>query len=196
MNNYSKGIPYHSQRNNEVIPFSSCNSTSMIMALKQAGYDCNFGEGQPEDILTTLLLTEKYWQMMDSLNPRLRGQDYRPNEIHGCLSAAANELLGDSIVKFSTTTPINKIKDCLVDGGGAVLSGRFKLSNGKTLNHIVSLAGFGSNGYIIDDPFGNWKTDYIDHRGNDIMLTNDEFLTVFKGTYASKWAHLIKRAVR
>lgn len=193
MINYSKDIPYHSQRNNKKIPHSACNTTSMIMALKQAGYKCNFGKGQPEDILTNLLLSPKYWNMMNKLNPNLKNQGYRPNEIHACLCAAANEIIEHTIVCFSTETPVSRIKHHLTDGGGVVLSGKFTLSDGSVLNHIVSLAGFGDDGFIIDDPYGDFRTDYKDHRGNDIFITNDEFFTIFKGSEVSKWAHLITK---
>lgn len=194
MINYSKNIPYHTQRNNQKIPHSTCNTTSMIMALKQAGHSCFFGEGQPEDILTELLLTEKYWNMMDKLNPNYRKDGYRPNEIHDCLCAATNEIIGKTVDYFSTETLVLRIKNHLSDGGGVVLSGKFSLSNGKVLNHIVSLAGYGEDGFIIDDPYGNFRTDYKDHKGNDIFITNDEFFTIFKGSEDYKWAHLIAKA--
>lgn len=193
MINYSRDIPYHSQRNNLKIPHSSCNTTSMIMALKQAGHDCNFGEGQPEDILTELLLSPKYWSMMDNINPKYKEWGYRPNEIHDCLCAATNEIIGKKVDFFSTETLVLRIKNHLDDGGGVVLSGKFKLSNGDTLNHIVSLAGYGDEGFIIDDPYGNFRTDYKDFHGNDIHITNDEFFTIFKGSEDYKWAHLISK---
>lgn len=193
MKNYSKGIPYHSQINNKLIPHSACNTTSIIMGAKQAGHDCNFGKDQPEDVLTELCLTEKYWLMMDNINPKYRDQGYRPNEIHACLCAATNELFNKNIDIFSTEVAISKIKSNLDDGGGVVLSGKFKLPNGDILNHIVSLAGYGDKGYLIDDPYGNFRTNYTDRRGNDIFITNDEFFTIFKGSEDYKWAHLIAK---
>jgi uncharacterized protein YvpB len=193
MINYSKDIPYHSQRNNMVIPYAACNTTSIVMALKQAGHDCNFGEGQPEDILTTLLLTQKYWSMMDRENSKFRNQGYRPNEIHSCLCAATNDLVGKSVDVFNTNVSVLRIKNHLTAGGGVVLSGKFHLSNGETLNHIISLAGYGDDGFLIDDPYGDFRTDYKDHHGNDIFITNDEFMTIFKGGETYKWAHLVSK---
>lgn len=193
MKNFSKNIPYHSQVNNKIYPHSTCNTTSMIMALKQAGHKCEFGDGQPEDILTELLLKPKYWDMMDKLSPSYKKDGYRPNEIHDCLCAATNEIIGKTVDYFSTNTLVLRIKNHLEDGGGVVLSGKFKLSTGKILNHIVSLAGYSDDGFLIDDPYGNFRTDYSDHHGNDIFITNDEFFTIFKGTETSKWAHLISK---
>lgn len=191
MINYSKKIPYHSQRNNLVIPYSSCNTTSMVMALKQAGHDCDFGPGQPEDVLTELLLSKKYQHMMDNLSPQYRKDGYQPNEIHACLCAAANELIGNPVVFFNTNVSVTRIKNHLTSGGGVVLSGKFPLPDGRVFNHIVSLAGYGDEGYLIDDPNGKHKTNYEDHRGNDIFITNEEFLTIFKGGETYKWAHLV-----
>jgi len=141
MTNYSKGIPYHSQVNNKVIPHDACNTTSIIMGAKQGGHSCDFGDEQPEDVLTKLTLTDKYWLMMDNINPKYRKDGYRPNEIHACLCAATNELFEKDIDVFSTEVAVTRIKDHLDNGGGVVLSGKFKLPNGKVLNHIVSLAG-------------------------------------------------------
>lgn len=47
--------------------------------------------------------------------------------------------------------------------------------------------------FIIDDPFGNFRTDYQDQRGNNIRITMDEFVVIFKptGNDEVKWAHLI-----
>jgi hypothetical protein len=194
MTNYSKGIPYHSQVNNLVIPHEACNTTSIIMGSKQAGHECNFGEGQPEDVLTTLCLSKKYWLMMDNINPNYKKDGYRPNEIHACLCSATNELFGKDIDVFSTEVAVSKIKEHLDNGGGIVLSGKFTLPNGKILNHIVSLAGYGDDGYLIDDPYGNFRTNYADRHGNDIFITNDEFFTIFKGSEDYKWAHLIAKA--
>lgn len=193
MINYSKDSEYHTQVNNKVFPHSTCNTTSMIMALKQAGYECDFSNTeQPEDVLTKLLQTEKYWLMMDRLNSDLRKQDYRPNEIHACLREATNEIIGKQVDYFSVEVPVLRIKQHLTSGGGVVLSGRFRLSDGTVLNHIVSLAGYGDDCFIIDDPYGNFRTDYKDRRGNNIVITEDEFFTIFKGSELYKWAHLIQ----
>jgi len=40
--NYSKDNDYHTQINNRRLPLSTCNTTSMIMALKQAGVEASF----------------------------------------------------------------------------------------------------------------------------------------------------------
>lgn len=192
MKNYSKGIPYHTQRNNLEIPYSSCNTTSVVMALKQAGYACDWGKGQPEDILTRLLLSQKYQDMMDEINPEYRHMGYLPNEIHACLCAATNEIIGHEVSIFSTETSLEDIKNNIYAGGGVVLSGIFRDENGKKLYHIVSLAGIDKDGAIIDDPFGNPLFKYTNHQGNDIYLTIDQFRSFMKGSGNLYWAHLIK----
>ncbi|MDT8297887.1 MAG: hypothetical protein RQ801_06280 [Spirochaetaceae bacterium] len=48
-------------------------------------------------------------------------------------------------------------------------------------------------GVIIDDPYGDWRTDYTDHRGNDVEMSLMEFAGVFRpcGKEEVKWAHLV-----
>jgi hypothetical protein len=68
--NYSKDSEYHSQRNNKIIPHSSCNATSMIMALKQAGVRLPFPDRyQPEDYLSLFLQSDLAKEKMKELAP-------------------------------------------------------------------------------------------------------------------------------
>ena len=47
--------------------------------------------------------------------------------------------------------------------------------------------------FIIDDPYGNFRADYADCHGNNILITRDEFMVIFKsgGNETVKWAHLV-----
>ena len=121
-----------------------------------------------------------------------------PNEVHQMLEWGVNNLLKKKVVRFSTGVPVEEIIAHLIKGGGVVLSGKFRLKS-RTLNHIVSLAGFITDEnedithLIIDDPYGNFRTEYQDHRGNNATITKDEFIAIFKptGNESIKWAHLV-----
>ncbi len=121
-----------------------------------------------------------------------------PNEVHQMLEWGVNTLLKRQVDRFSTGVSIETIIAYLKEGGGVVLSGEFRLKN-RNLHHIVSLAGFVTERqedvthFIIDDPFGDFRTDYADHHGNNIRITRDEFVGIFKpgGDDGIKWAHLI-----
>ncbi len=201
--NHSRDSEYHSQRNNRVIPHASCNSTSMIMALKQAGVVLPFPDNQqPEDYLTCILLSETCIRQIEKLAPwaldRQTGKPlFPPYEIHVLMEWAVNYLLNKQIVSFSTKTPIEKIIRQIDNHGGAVLSGRFPV-NRTHYNHMVSLAGYMTHqgsitALLIDDPYGDYKTAYRSPRGNNIPVPYKEALKIFKptGNDYSKWAYLV-----
>ena len=83
-------------------------------------------------------------------------------------------------------------------GGGVVLSGVFPLLDGRKFRHVVSPAGTLEEdgqivGVIIDDPFGDWRTDYKNCRGNDVEMNLEEFARIFRpcGEKCVKWIHLV-----
>ncbi len=203
--NYSKDNDYHTQINNRRLPLSTCNTTSMIMALKQAGVrpPGPLKGVQPEDYLTDFLLSSESYRKMKEITPWFFDREtgkatVAPNEVHQMLEWGVNTLLKKQVDRFSTGVSIEAIIDHLKKGGGVVLSGEFRLKN-RNLHHIVSLAGFVTERqedvthFIIDDPYGDFRTDYHDQRGNDIRITRDEFVEIFKpcGDETVKWAHMV-----
>jgi len=198
ISNFSSGIPYHTQRNNQVVPYASCNTTSMIMALKQAGRDlppCY--DKQPEDELSRFLRTQEAFQKQKELAGWSVGA-YAPQEVHAVLEWGVNQWMGAEVDSFMTSARTADLLVELDSGGGAVLSGRFPMPSGD-LGHIVSLAGWISNEHgeieqwIIDDPYGNWHTGYTDYRGNDVLLSTNEFKRIFdRSGDGEYWAHLIR----
>jgi hypothetical protein len=202
--NYSKDNDYHTQLNNRRLPLSTCNTTSMIMALKQAGVALPFPKDiQPEDYLTDFLRSPEAYRKMKEITPWFFDREtgkaiLPPNEVHQMLEWGVNTLLKRQLDRFSTEVPVETIISHLIKGGGVVLSGEFRLKN-RNLHHIVSLAGFVTDEnedithFIIDDPYGNFRTDYQDQHGNNITITRDEFTAIFKptGNETVKWAHLV-----
>jgi len=177
------------------------------MALKQAGVEAPFPlkgvNVQPEDYLTDFLRSPEAYRKMKEMTPWFFDREtgkatVAPNEVHQMLEWGVNTLLNKQVDIFSTGVSIEMIIDHLKKGGGVVLSGEFRLKN-RNLHHIVSLAGFVTDEnddvthFIIDDPFGAFRTDYHDQRGNNIRITRDEFVVIFKpaGDDGVKWAHLV-----
>lgn len=212
--NFSKDSDYHTQRNNKYIPLESCNSTSMVMALKQAGYDFDhINTEQPEDLLTLVMTSSMGTNMVKELaswawDSKLEEPTIPPNEIHVILEWATNHImLGKKVDRFTTNAKLTTIIATLLTHGGIVLSGIFPQERGA-LSHMVSLAGFITDNdsyhvepehithFIIDDPYGNFRTQYEDHRGNNIEITNEEFMAIFKdiGDRERKWAHIVKNS--
>lgn len=199
--NYSQGIPYHTQRNNQIVPYGSCNTTAMVMALLQAGHDLPpHYDKQPEDELSRLLREKEAYDAQKKLAPWAVGK-FPPQETHACLKWGVERWMGRGHIDvFRTTWRKSDLLVHLDSGGGVVLSGRFPIETGE-LGHIVSLAGYETleeDGgevvrWIIDDPSGNWHTSYIDQRGNDVNLSVDEFDMIF-GRHSGIWAHLVEPA--
>ena len=204
--NFSKDSEYHTQRNNMLIPFSSCNQTAAIMALKQAGHKLEtFPEAvQPEDYLTELLQSKQSYEIMSRI--AAWAIDKRPpNEIHIMLEWAVNKLLGEYTEYFTSRATKAKVIKTLQIGGGVTLSGWFETEKRK-IGHIVSLCGFYVNsememhevnednitGWIIDDPYGDPHTKYKDRHGNNIKLTMKQFDTAFDKGEGFFWAHIFK----
>ncbi|MBI9103753.1 MAG: hypothetical protein JEY99_15160 [Spirochaetales bacterium] len=211
--NRSEDSEYHTQLNNKYIPLQSCNSTSMIMALKQAGYNFDHIIDQPEDLLTTLIFSmddDKIKELAPwAWDDRKDEPRIPPNEIHAVLEWATNHMMmGREVDHFTTNPSICTLIATILTGGGVVLSGVFPYKN-KTIGHMVSLAGIVTNRddnnaelenithFIIDDPHGNFRTDYKDVRGNNIKITKEEFYSIFRDTdnRERKWAHIIKNKI-
>lgn len=206
--NFSKDSEYHTQINNKVIPKASCNTTSIIMALKQAGHKPIFAMdgGQPEDRFTKFLLeSEQSLERMKNRFPWFVEQKMQACEVHEMLAWGINYLMTFDIDRFSKAIDIKTMANKLLEGCGIVLSGLFPVKK-KKIGHIVSLAGFitiddnsspsldNISEFIIDDPRGDFRTDYKDVRGNNIRITKDEFTDIFKDTENpnQKWAHIIR----
>jgi uncharacterized protein YvpB len=183
----------YSQRNNAVKPLSSCNVTSMVMALDYLGY--SFPNGtyqQPEDNLRVFI--ERH------------GKD--PTN-HYVLSEYTNKWMGRGVTRFSTERAIEAIFTELREGRPVVVSGTFpgypepnvNRATGKKepLGHIVCLVGVefknknsGSlpDSVLWDDPYGNtlqnWKGS-----GDDISVAYQTFIDWIKpcGDTRYKWGH-------
>ena len=191
--NYSKDIDYHTQINNKFVPYKSCNTTSIVMALKQAKIKLPPHVGQPEDALTELLTTDEAYKIQKVLAPWSIDQ-YAPQEVHPVLEWGVNKWIGRTVDRFYSNTKIEDLQELLVTGKGVVLSGTFPLPN-KELHHIVSLAGYIKEEtithYIIDDPYGNWFANYADPHGNNIQLPIDTFIDIFDKGINQYWTHII-----
>lgn len=186
MINLAKGKDYYQQRNNELRPGASCNTTSMVQALSILGFDFPKSEKykQPEDALTAFILEK-------GGNP----------EAHADLSRFTNQWIGKDVTKFSTSLSIDFILSEIKNGRPVVLSGTFPgypAPMKAPYGHIVTLAGYddeNKSGIIIDDPYGNtldnWKGS-----GKEVFLSWEQFISWFKpcGNASVKWGHTFKTA--
>lgn len=193
--NNSAGKPYFSQRDNAIKPESACNVTSMVAALSAAGWTCPASGGaQAEDALMRYIMTDaavnRKWRALDPAGK------IPPNEWHAVLAFAANRWLASlglpgSPVSFRESVGANEIRSAVLSGGAAVVSGAFPSVDG-ILNHVVAVVGVSGSSFIIDDPWGDFRTGYESQDGNDVEMTEEEFARFLKPQgSAKKWAHLV-----
>jgi hypothetical protein len=190
-----KGKRNYSQRNNELLPHASCNTTSIVMALDYIGYTLPKGEyRQPEDNLTAFMdspLMLEYRNDWAKSMGVLWPLQYRPAELLHCLEIGTNEWLGKQAVTYNDSIDSHNIFFEIMQGRPVVLSTAF-----TSYGHIVTLVGIETpqkNIYepdeirldtitkiFIDDPWGNVTKDYKAGIGNDVEITMPFFFSKVK----------------
>lgn len=132
---YRLEVPYYSQRDNIVRPHQTCNMTCCAMVVEYYYPGTNAKkEGQLEDEMT--LTAMKLWGY-DSIYYHSRIVDILDR--YGVKSV------------FSTTTPVEKMKQSISEGNPVIYSGKFTRSG-----HIIILVGYDERGFIVHDPYGEW----------------------------------------
>lgn len=203
--NLSRNENYYNQRNNEIDPLNSCATTNMIQALEIIGYSFPtiFPQyKQPEDKLIYFIRNDKgVLDFYKKTEPnyynnyinKVKGY-YEPNEIHSVLSYGTNLFMGKNVTTLSTSFSINNlVKELVQRNKPIVVSAKF-----NNLNHIITLVGctfkkeifeskemknlnfFDVDRFIIDDTYGNFKTNYKRGTGNDVLLSPTEIITLLK----------------
>ncbi len=209
--NNSDGKPYYSQRNNELRPEGACNVTAMINALSAAGWPverlADEKYRQPEDALMHFLLADanidREWHRIDPPG------SYPPNEWHPLLCLGTNMLLRnkgllgrtDTAVTFSETHLVTDFAEAVDAGGAAVVSGCFETANRRVIGHVVAVVGYkadDTNGtvksFLLDDPWGDYRTKYEDAHGNDIEMPLSDFTAVIKAKGSEiKLGHIVRK---
>jgi len=196
--NLSTDNNYFSQVNNKYFPLSACVPTSFIMALiaeeipvVEAGSPLTgawpvfvYPTGmQPEDFLLALLRSPWGYEMRDQYSWAKR-ENIEPNEVHMVVSEAVNRIVGKKVTVFETKKTVHNIFIELEAGHPLVITGSF-----TSFGHAVAVVGatYTPGGeikeFIIDDPYGNYKTGYKDKHGNNIHIPVMEFMQIWSGWY-------------
>jgi hypothetical protein len=203
--NVSADKPYFTQRNNQLRPMITCNTTSMVAALIYTGFTLPESKiyTQPEDNLTNFLLNDprvdaeyqklfpaEYKKYIDcKKDPK---QSYPPNELHPILSYGTNLWMGKQvgeITKFRWDATVQTVLFETIKGRAVVQSGIW-----NKLHHVTCMVGFVTNQenikditdakeidlsqldhIIMDDSFGDYHSGYLVQKGNDIRVTLEEY---------------------
>jgi len=206
--NVSAHTPYHTQLNNRYCPLSACPNTSAIMWL----LDCDIplpdtGLLQPEDYLYAITESAEAYEKMKILAPwayRDGQPTLPPRQVHVMLDWAVNKMVGRDVMRFREDATYEGLVVELATGRAALLSGIFTRQG-----HVVCLVGVRSrqdraelaeacrvrldliDGWIVDDPYGDYHTGYKDHHGNDVYFGFDELDRLTRELYRNrKWAHV------
>lgn len=183
-----------SQRNNEVRPLSSCNTTSLTMATSYLPYLWDKFLASPTNVLY-----KHFKQPEDRLQQALLDWGLEPTN-HYQLMEGYNRFIGANIDHFSTCVSFKDLIGDLLEGIPWVGSGTFPgypKAEKKPLGHIVCVVGmeyetdpYHPENMIIDDPYGNTMNNWIGS-GNDVRIPFDFFVDWMKPVKDPKifWAH-------
>jgi uncharacterized protein YvpB len=168
-NNVELNVPYFSQRDNPRFDWSTCNVTSIAMVLYYYGLRSRWG-GQLEDELLQWCFD-------------YAGQGSQTD--HSVLSALIQAYGFNT--SFSTTRNWADVRSELLNRRPVVLAGDFTASG-----HILTLIGYNSQGYIVQDPWGDALTGYSDTEGRKLMYPYS-YVNQVAGPDGNVWAHFISR---
>ena len=168
-NNVELNVPYFSQRDNPRFDWSTCNVTSIAMVLYYYGLRSKWG-GQLEDELLQWCFD-------------YAGQGSQTD--HSVLSALIQAYGFNT--SFSTTRNWADVRSELLNRRPVVLAGDFTASG-----HILTLIGYNSQGYIVQDPWGDALTGYSDTEGRKLMYPYS-YVNQVAGPDGNVWAHFISR---
>jgi uncharacterized protein YvpB len=125
-------INYRSQLDNFNNPTGSCNVTSIAMCLDFLKIPRRTSAGQYEDELYEYAIANGYSR-------------HSPQDLA--------QIVRDYGAKdyFTADATIEQVKSHLASGNPAVIHGYFTAAG-----HIIVIAGYNSNGFIVHDPYGEW----------------------------------------
>jgi uncharacterized protein YvpB len=168
-------VPYQSQLDNAENPFGSCNVTSITMCLEYFGVKGKNPNERLEDELQDWLATQ--------------GLDrHSPTDL---AKVAEAYCIKDD---FEPNATIDQVKQWLAGNNPVVVHGYFTSSG-----HVVCLIGYNDQGFIVNDPYGEWCADgYIrndasnPHRGQGLTYSYSmiQQTCVVNGGI---WAHFLSK---
>ena len=202
--NNSTGKDNWSQRLNPDDPstpwnetLETCNVTAAITSAVTAQYDLakasrGLRTRPPMDLLYFMRSDAQCLALYKSLDP-LAGTPM--NEWMPVLALAIGLYLRLPYkLEMVSSMPLNAIVKHVLDGDGIIIHGQYEFArkDGTTVTggHFQSLAGIkytvedevhmAIQYVIVDDPFGNPTTKYVDTAGNDIDITFADFMAKVK----------------
>lgn len=149
------------QRNNLHYPDQTCWPTSVVQALHIRDIEMPAGKyTQPEDNLAEFCMKDSRVQQLYKKHDPAR--EYKPWQIHDVLCYAVNLWLGKDVCERKVFNGEVHLKQYIDAGRCVVISGRFPYYSGTPISHAICICGYNDEGYIICDPWGDYRTLYSD----------------------------------
>lgn len=186
--NISEGIKNRYQMLTKRRPKSECNTTSAVMGCIYTSHTIECPDDiMPEDFLMDILDSKEGRAYLQKICP---GAKYNPWNDSYCIAWAVNKALEKEVCKV-VKVQTNEMIDHISNGGAVVIGGGFL--SGGTSGHFVCVVGYEKDetgnikNIIIDDPYGNYNTNYKDHfDGNDIKIPVKTFFKLTFGLSKTK----------
>ena len=205
--NLSLSEEYYSQRNNKILPYSTCGETAMINGLVASKISFNYPKDQqPEDYLTSIIRSDEGYEKLKEIAPWFATGSKSDPEIQTILAMlewGTNKLCGRLVCKLDLSGSLKKIIWNLANGGCSLVMGSFTAQGHfvcivgcETEQHIWSTPNFNSiqleaiTSIIMDDPYGNWFSGYANAAGNDTKFTIEQLRNLI-GQDGKIWTHYI-----
>jgi hypothetical protein len=184
--NNSINKPNWSQLKNLNEPLATCNVTACINAAQAAGYDVMSARkglaDRPADDLYLFIKKDQ-----DCINLWHKNDPKETIPINRWLAPLAlglNKWL-NAPVHFNMVQ-WDRMRDCIADGGACVVSGRYPVV-GHAIDHITALVGMDYDSasgvvkeWIMDDSYGDYRTEYEVKMGDNIPLPHAIFMSYLK----------------
>lgn len=163
-------VPYFHQLENKNRPSATCNVTSAAMCLAYYGIKSqNPNTRLPDELYTQCVFNG--WDIHSPLDMK------RVIELYG---------LKDEFSYYST---ISNLKVALTNGYPCIIHGYFTQSG-----HIIVLTGYNSQGFIVNDPYGEYYSNGYDTRKSGKNLVYSYGLIERTCNYDGQlWGHIVKR---
>jgi len=163
-------VPYFSQRDNPRYYWATCNVTSIAMVFYYYGIRAKNSGQQLEDELLQWCLDKGGAGAQTNhnvLSQLIQAYGFKPS--------------------FNINRTWQEVKEELINGRPVVLCGLFTHGG-----HIVTAIGFTSQGYIVNDPWGDAMSGYSNTEGRK-RLYPYSYVDEVAGPDGEVWAHFISR---
>lgn len=193
---------YYTQRNNPTVTgyedrklYSSaqCMNTSYVMFLIGNKIEYDNPTDLPDDAyFGKLLISDDAYAFGHQKYPELIAKGIPPVEIHGMYGSYLSPIVcGNRVSDFKIDLTFHDFKDIIIKGGVIMTSGRFPEAG--ITGHAFCVIGYANNiknNLILADPWGDYQTDYKNHRGYAVPMDHEDFMKHVKPG-VQKWGHVL-----